>query len=108
MNNNIVRVNLTEQNSKSDRSYPIVIENGLLQNGKYLQSYFSNQQLCFVSNTTIAPLYLNSIMQLLKTQFPKKKISQLILPDGEHHKNLTTVAHIFDKLMEEKFDRSMA
>lgn len=94
----IVNVNLNE------KSYPIVIAAGLLNNDELLEKYLPYQQLFFVSNETIAPLYL----QQITAKYPHKKISEIILPDGEQFKTLVTVEKIFDKLMQETFDRGVA
>jgi 3-dehydroquinate synthase len=55
-----------------------------------------------VSNTTIAPLYIDKVKSLL-TDF---EVCEVILPDGEEYKNLDTVNQIFTSLLENRFDRS--
>lgn len=100
MNSNLqtVRVELGE------RSYPIIISDNLLDNVELLQKYLKNQQILFVTNETIAPLYL----QKLLAKFNNKKIDHIILPDGEQFKNLDSFEKIIDKLMQNKFDRGAA
>lgn len=88
----------------NDRSYPIVITASLLNNAELLQKYLVNKQLFFVSDTTVAPLYL----PLLQAKCPQHKIGEIILPAGEQFKSLATLEKIFDKLMQEKFDRGVA
>lgn len=87
-----------------DRSYPILITANLLNDAELLQKYLVNKQLFFVSDTTVAPLYL----QLLQAKCPQHKIGEIILPAGEQFKSLATLEKIFDKLMQEKFDRGVA
>jgi 3-dehydroquinate synthase len=55
-----------------------------------------------VTNTTIAPLYLQSVCELLDNY----QVEITILPDGEQYKTLDTVNTIFDALLDAKFDRS--
>lgn len=93
-----VNVNLNE------KSYPIVIAAGLLNNEELLQKYLPYKQLFFVSNETVAPLYLLQI----QAKLPHKKISEIIVSDGEQFKTLATVEKIFDKLMQDSFDRGVA
>lgn len=41
-----------------DRSYPIYIGQGLLDQGELLQRHVPGKRVLIVTNTTIAPLYL--------------------------------------------------
>jgi 3-dehydroquinate synthase len=41
-----------------DRSYPIYIGAGLLEQGELLQKHIKGTRVLIVTNTTIAPLYL--------------------------------------------------
>jgi 3-dehydroquinate synthase len=54
-----------------------------------------------VSNTTVAPLYLDSLSAGLRP----RRIVEAILPDGEAHKTLTNVARILDVLVANRFAR---
>lgn len=85
-----------------DNSYPIYIGSDLLADKKYLEKNIQGEQVMIVSNTTIAPLYLDYVCKSLKNY----KIAKIILPDGEKYKNIATVNTIFDALLEAKFDRS--
>jgi 3-dehydroquinate synthase len=55
-----------------------------------------------VTNTTVAPLYLEQVKSLLASF----NVAEVLLPDGEQYKNLDTVNLIFDALLENRFDRS--
>ena len=55
-----------------------------------------------VSNTTVAPIYLDKVMALLDGY----TVESIILPDGEQYKTLETVNTIFDALLKSKFDRT--
>lgn len=85
-----------------DRSYPIYIGEGLLSQGKLLHQHISGHQVMVVTNETIAPLYLDPLRKHLSDYH----YSELILPDGEQYKTLEMVASIFDKLMEDRHNRT--
>jgi len=85
----------------SERSYPILIGNGLLHQQGLLDPYVENRDVLIVTNESIAPLYLEPVKQLLG----ERKLSVVILPDGEDHKNLATLNTIFDQLVAERFNR---
>lgn len=84
-----------------DRSYPIHIGRGLLRQPELLIPYISGRQVMVVTNETIAPLYLDTVMQLLDGYEP----ATTILPDGERYKNLDTLNLVFDALLENRFNR---
>ncbi|WP_421841045.1 3-dehydroquinate synthase [Marinobacter algicola] len=83
-----------------DRSYPIVIGQGLL--GSYdLSSFVSGSQVMIVTNETVAPLYLESA----RACFPGKQVDTVVLPDGEKYKDWQTLNRIFDGLLEKRHSR---
>ncbi|TXH67434.1 MAG: 3-dehydroquinate synthase [Thiothrix sp.] len=84
-----------------DRSYPIYIGQGLLQQPELLTEHIRGKTSVTVSNETVAPLYLGSLQPALKAY----KHSAVILPDGEAHKNLETLNQIYTHLLEAKADR---
>jgi 3-dehydroquinate synthase len=85
-----------------ERSYPIFIGTGLLLQSHLYRSHIHGQQVCIVTNETVAPIYLNR----LKACLNGITTSQVILPDGEAHKNLTTLNEIFTALLKEKHNRT--
>lgn len=84
------------------RSYPIFIAPGILGDGALWLKYIRGQQVCIVSNDTIAPLYLAS----LKQQLADKSVCEVILPDGEAYKTLAVLETIFDTLLQANHNRS--
>ncbi len=84
----IITVNL------GDRSYPIVIGSGLLDGGFDLGEYIHGADCLVVSNTTVAPLYLERLLANLGG----RDVSSIILPDGEAHKTVASMQTILDKL----------
>jgi 3-dehydroquinate synthase len=83
------------------RSYPIFIGKDLLGRPELIEPYVRGQQVMLVSNTTVAPLYLDKVQQA----FRKFACERVILPDGEEYKTLDTVNRIFDALLEKRFER---
>ena len=51
------------------RSYPIYIGDNLLSNQSYFVPHIHGHQVCIVTNTTIAPLYLDAIHTLLSDKY---------------------------------------
>ena len=45
----------------ADRSYPIAIGAGLLSDPALLERHIQGRQVAIVSNTTVAPLYLEQV-----------------------------------------------
>ncbi|HDS1758324.1 3-dehydroquinate synthase [Pseudomonas sp. M5] len=84
-----------------ERSYPIYIGEGLLEQPELLAPHIAGRQVAIVSNETVAPLYLE---RLSKTLGPYS-VLPVILPDGEAHKNWETLQLIFDGLLTARHDR---
>jgi 3-dehydroquinate synthase len=101
MNDSILKtltVDLGEQ-----RSYPIFIGEGALNNIEFFSPYIKGKQVCIVTNETIAPLYLDSLKGLLS---PHYQLDVVVLPDGEQFKTLDTLSQIYDCLLESKHNRT--
>ncbi len=84
------------------RSYPIYIGESLLDQGELLRRHIPGSSALVVSNTTVAPLYLQTVQQALDDI----KHEAVILPDGEEFKNLEVLNTIFDALLQHRFDRN--
>lgn len=85
-----------------ERSYPIFIAPGLLSQANYLTDHIRGRQVCIVTNTTVAPLYLNKVKALLSGY----TVSVVELPDGEQHKHTETLNKIYDRLLEDRHNRT--
>src|SRR5579871_990911 len=84
-----------------ERSYPILIGEGLLQQPEVLRQHVAARDVLIVSNTIVAPLYLSSFTAGLGSS----RAVEVIVPDGETHKTLTTLARILDVLVANRFGR---
>lgn len=87
-----------------ERSYPIHIGAGLLRRGDLLLPHLRQKKAVVVTNTTVAPLYLD----VLRSTLESGGISCLpvILPDGEQYKTWETLNLIFDALLQSRCERS--
>lgn len=85
-----------------DRSYPIFIGQGLLDQADLWTPYIRGQQVMVVSNETIAPLYLERTLQALTAY----QVDSVILPDGEAYKTMETLQRVFDALLEKRHNRT--
>jgi 3-dehydroquinate synthase len=83
------------------RSYPIFIGSGLLNKPGLLDPYIEGRDVLVVTNESIAPLYLEPLQRMLG----QSRYSAVVLPDGESHKDLTTLNLIFDELVAQRFGR---
>jgi len=92
--------------SSEKRSYPIYIGHGILQQADLIVSCLPQKRVAIVSNTTIAPLYLDKLLTALE----KRGVISvpIILPDGEVHKNWETLNLIFDALLKNHCERNTA
>lgn len=84
-----------------ERSYPIFIGPGLLEDADRLRPYLGQGRAVIISNDTVAPLYLDQLKRTLGDNYG----GEIILPDGETHKTLGTISQIYDWLLKAKADR---
>lgn len=83
-----------------ERSYPIYIDQGLLDQGLYTQ-HLNSAQALIVTNTTLSGLYLETVRRNLA----HVQCDLVELPDGEAYKNLRELERIFDALVDGYHDR---
>ncbi len=86
-----------------DRSYPIYIGQALLTQAELLRQHIHGRQVTVVSNDTVAPLYLQAVLNML-TGFD---VQHVILPDGEEYKNLEELNEIYTHLLNHVCGRSV-
>jgi 3-dehydroquinate synthase len=85
-----------------ERSYPIYAGSDLLGKENLFTENIKSKQVMVVSNTTVAPLYLEKVMQSLKSF----DTASVILADGEQYKTLDAVNDIITALLEKRFSRT--
>ncbi|MCP5775379.1 3-dehydroquinate synthase, partial [Klebsiella pneumoniae] len=80
-----------------ERRYPIFIGSDLDPQA-LLAPYIQGKQVMIVSNTTVAPLYLQRYQTAIEAL--DKRVATCILPDGEKYKDSPHLNLIFDALLE--------
>ena len=85
-----------------DRRYPIFIGSDLNPQ-ELLEPYIKGRQVMIVTNTTVAPLYLDRYVRAVEAL--GKTVETCILPDGEKYKNIEHLTLIFDALLKVGFNR---
>lgn len=91
----------TLQVELAERSYPIYIGAGLLAQARLFEPHIAGRQVAIITNETVAPLYLQSLLVTLAGF----DVTPVILPDGEAFKTWETLQLIFDGLLGARHDR---
>ena len=83
-------------------NYPIFIGSGILDDFSLIQAHIG-KRAALVSNTTVAPLYLERVSNLLFRNGIDN--FSIILPDGEQYKTIDSLNLIYSGLLENHADR---
>ena len=86
------------------RSYPIHIGRNLIGDASLILPHLKRKHVAVVTNTTVAPLYLEQLT--LSLQAAGVSVLPIILPDGEAYKNTQTLNTIYDALLQNRCERS--
>ncbi len=86
-----------------DRSYPIYIGTDLLKQHKLITDHVPGNSVVIVTNTTVAPIYLEALNSLLNASGIRHDV--VVLPDGEQHKTIESVMTIIETLLQQRHDR---
>ncbi|MCL7046910.1 hypothetical protein MKW94_015438 [Papaver nudicaule] len=105
MEQSSIRAPVTVDVDLGNRSYPIYIGSGLLDQPDLLQRHVHGKRVLVVTNTTVAPLYLDKVISALTHGNSSISVESVILPDGEKYKNMDTLMKVFDKAIGSRFDR---
>ena len=87
----------------AERSYPIHIGSGLLSRIELLLPHIPQKRTVIVSNTTVAPLYLQQLTEGLRSS--GVEVQSIILPDGEQYKSGESLNTIYDALLSARSER---
>jgi 3-dehydroquinate synthase len=88
-----------------ERAYPIHIGAGLISQTELFAPHIAGASVAIVTNTTVEPLYGDLLRRALAPL--GKKVTTVVLPDGEAYKNWETLNLIFDALLTERADRKV-
>ncbi len=86
------------------RSYPIHIGSGLLSRMDIIREHLEAPLAAIVSNETVAPLYLEVLTSALRGI--GVRVTEVILPDGETHKDWETLNMIYSALLDNRCERA--
>lgn len=86
-----------------ERAYPIHIGEGLLTDARLIAPHLDLPRAAIVTNTTVAPLYLQRLSEALRA-VGVEPIS-IVLADGERYKDWATLNRIYDALIESRCER---
>ena len=86
-----------------DRAYDILIGRGLLADESTFAGLPTGGRAMIVTNDTVAPLFASRLAQSLGAHF--SDVQQVVLPDGEVHKDWPALNRIFDALLQSGSDR---
>ncbi len=90
--------------SLGNRSYPIQIGQNLINSANLIVPHLKRKQVAIVTNSTVAPLYLEQLAQPLRAA--GVSVITIILPDGEAYKNSETLNLIYDALLQNRCERN--
>lgn len=88
----------------AERSYQIHIGQDLMNQPELLLKHIPHKRAAVVSNTTVAPLYLKMLTDVLEGG--GIQVESIILPDGEQHKNAASLNTIYDALLSSRCERN--
>jgi 3-dehydroquinate synthase len=91
------------QVSLGERSYPILIGEGLVDGCEPLVRLAQGRQVAIVTDDTVAPLYLARLRRGLGSA--PATLVDVVLPAGEEHKTWDSLNRVFDALLAARFDR---
>jgi len=87
-----------------ERSYPIHIGEGLLDQPQLVLPHLPQKRVAIVTNATVGPLYLERFAAELESA--GIGTVRITLPDGEEFKNWETLNKVFDALLEARCERN--
>lgn len=89
-----------------DRTYPIHVGSGLLDQAELIASRLPQKKAAIVTNDVVGPLYLVRLQAALAAC--GVHTVTIVLPDGEEHKEWHTLNRIFDALLAHRCERQTA
>ncbi len=86
-----------------ERSYPIHIGSGLIDQAALFAPHVAGRTAAIVTNETVAPLYERRLAAALAQA--GARCFTVVLPDGEEHKDWPTLDRVFEALLRARADR---
>ena len=89
-----------------ERKYPIYIGDELLGHGDLLAQHLPQKRAALITDTTLAALYLDTVAGALTAA--GVRVTPIVIPAGEQHKNWHTLNSVFDALLAGRCERKTA
>ena len=86
-----------------ERSYPIIIEPGLLQDAQALAQHITQREMVLITNDTVGQHYA----AIFERAFADRMFSRITIPDGEQYKNIDTWQQVLTQLLEKRYSRNV-
>jgi 3-dehydroquinate synthase len=83
------------------RAYPIHIGTGILDAAELYRPYLAGGAAAIVTNSVVAPLYL----QRIRTALKGARVAEVVIPDGEQAKSWQGVEQVVDALLAARLGR---
>jgi 3-dehydroquinate synthase len=93
----------TIQVALADRSYPIYIGDQLLGRAELLTRHMPQPRAALITDSVVAPLYLDAVANALTAA--AVRVTRVVLPAGEQHKDWRTLNTVFDALLADRCER---
>lgn len=88
-----------------ERSYPIYVGEGTLDRaGEFLGKAGLGKKVAVITNPTVAKLYLQPVQEAVKKA--GFGVTSVMIPDGEEHKELGSLASVYDRLIGARLERN--
>ncbi len=87
-----------------ERSYPVYIGSGVIKQTELLLAHLVQPKVAVVTNDVVAPIMLTELVRKLRDE--GVEVTEIVLPDGEQHKNWQTLNLVFDSLIKNKCERN--
>ncbi len=95
---------ILEVKRNGEFSYPIYFENTFSNLARAIENQgLAGRKLCVVSDSHVAPLYLEQVKKELSSVSPE--VSSFVFEAGEPNKNLNTVQSLYEALIQNGLDR---
>ena len=93
-----------EVNVKNGNNYDIVYERGFdALKEELLRLEFMQKRACIITDINVEPLYAESVKKVVEEV--GNSVSIFVFPNGEENKNLDTIQNMYEKLIQDKFER---
>lgn len=86
-----------------ERTYAVHVGSGLIDRADLVLPVLERKKVGIVTNTTVAPLFLERVARALATA--GVEIVRVVLADGEEHKDWASLNAVFDALIEQRCGR---